>query len=207
MSVRSSAGPGESTANGLTAEASFSAQRAQSMRRGHFATTERAAAPQGASGAQGRAVLGQPTNRPASAAPDAAARTPSGSTTRLRRVVGCNERRVDTPAVRYRRGGTGRGVAGWLTWPGERVLRSWADRVRAVSGGVGGGGGGDRLPGDRAEHDPARVGRSQQLRPPGTPHLLLHQLMAGALTRSRSRRPRSRRPGISPGRASGSGTI
>src|ERR1035437_5496686 len=82
----------------------------------------------------------------------------------LHRVVGRGDRRAVASAVRHRRGGAGRWVAGWVAWAGARVLRGGPDRGRAVPGG---GRGGDRLSGDRAIQDAASVGRSQQVRPPG----------------------------------------
>ena len=81
----------------------------------------------------------------------------------LRGVDGCDERRADASAVRHRRGRAGGGVAGWVAGAGARVLRGGPDRVRALPGG---GGGGDRLSGDRAIKDAAAVGRSQQVRSP-----------------------------------------
>src|SRR5450755_3015683 len=81
----------------------------------------------------------------------------------LRGVVGCDQRRAVSAAVRHWGGGAGRWVAGWVAGAGARVLRGGPDRVRSVPGGEGGG---DRLSGDRAIEDAASVGGSQQVRPP-----------------------------------------
>src|SRR5450755_2716310 len=81
----------------------------------------------------------------------------------LRGVVGCDQRRAVSAAVRHWGGGAGRWVAGWVAGAGACVLRGGPDRVRSVPGGEGGG---DRLSGDRAIEDAASVGGSQQVRPP-----------------------------------------
>src|SRR5664279_3763924 len=55
----------------------------------------------------------------------------------LRGVDGCDDGRTVASAIRYRRGGTGGGVAGGAAWAGARLLRGGPDRVRALSGGGG----------------------------------------------------------------------
>jgi hypothetical protein len=82
----------------------------------------------------------------------------------VRGVDGCDDGRADASAVRHRRGGTGGGVAGRAARAGAGLLRGGADRVWLVSGG---GGGGDRLSGDRAVKDPASVRGPQQVRSSG----------------------------------------
>src|SRR5664279_2611539 len=77
------------------------------------------------------------------------------------RVVGCDERRAVSPAVRYWGGGAGRWVADRAAGAGALLLRGGPDRVRLVPGG---GRGGCRLSGDRAVKDAASVGGSPQVR-------------------------------------------
>jgi hypothetical protein len=79
----------------------------------------------------------------------------------LRGVDGCDDRRAVAAAVRHRRGGARGCVAGWVAGAGAGVLRGGSDRVRALPGG---GGGGDRLSGDRAVQDAAGVGGPPQVR-------------------------------------------
>ena len=79
----------------------------------------------------------------------------------LRGVAGCDHRRAVPAEVRYGCGGAGRGVAGWVAGAGACVLRGGPDRVRVVPGG---GCGGDRLSGDRAEQDAASLGGPAQVR-------------------------------------------
>src|SRR5665811_1443803 len=50
----------------------------------------------------------------------------------LRGVVGRDDWRADTSALRHRRGGAGGAMARRAAGAGARLLRGWSDRVRAV---------------------------------------------------------------------------
>src|SRR5579875_1006698 len=79
----------------------------------------------------------------------------------VRGVDGCGDGRAVASAVRHWGGGARGRVAGRVARAGALLLRGRADRVWPVSGG---GGGGDRLSGDRAVQDASPVGGSQQVR-------------------------------------------